>query len=401
MKFKNIILIVSLFLSQLIQAQNQNVSLYFGNTTLEDAVKRATKEKKLIFIDAYTTWCGPCKWMSNQVFTNGEVGNFYNEHFINVKLDMEKKEGISFAKKYNIESYPTFIFLNDKLEIVHKGCGAMDTKEFLEMGKMAFFLPTQLLTQQKRYLNQERDSIFLFEYICTLEKTCSKLDSVVDDYFKTIPEKQYTSKRSWRLIYNYINDESKKPFEYLYKNYQAFQSLYPKDSIDDKIVFTFCKKAYQIIETSPINLEKLNEIRKKITDSKISQSEKALLLIDWAYFENTAQWSQYIETSTKACDKYMGENHESLNNTAWRYYERFSEKSVLEKAITWSEKSLSILNYSSYRDTYAHLLYKLGRNKEAIVQESKAIRLAKDEGGETQEYEAVLQKMKKGISLDN
>ncbi|MCF8411653.1 MAG: thioredoxin family protein, partial [Crocinitomicaceae bacterium] len=46
------------------------------NTTIQALKAKAKKEKKLIFIDAYTTWCGPCKWISANIFTNKEVADY-------------------------------------------------------------------------------------------------------------------------------------------------------------------------------------------------------------------------------------------------------------------------------------------------------------------------------------
>lgn len=89
--------VVGLFLfTSILQAQNKSVDakqigISFEHSSWEDILKKAKEENKLIFIDAYTTWCGPCKMMARNVFTDAEVGTFFNQNFINVKLDMEKE----------------------------------------------------------------------------------------------------------------------------------------------------------------------------------------------------------------------------------------------------------------------------------------------------------------------
>lgn len=72
------------------------------------------KEKKPIFIDFYTQWCGPCLNMAENIFTLGSVGNFYNDHFVCLKIDAETGEGVELAKKYEVASFPTFVFVNPK-----------------------------------------------------------------------------------------------------------------------------------------------------------------------------------------------------------------------------------------------------------------------------------------------
>jgi thiol-disulfide isomerase/thioredoxin len=82
---------------------------------------RAKKENKLIFIDTYTTWCSPCKWMDKNIFTNSEVADYYNNNFINVKFDAEDQgEGTKIKKLYNIESYPTLLFIDGDGNLIHQ-----------------------------------------------------------------------------------------------------------------------------------------------------------------------------------------------------------------------------------------------------------------------------------------
>ena len=74
-----------LFLATSVQAGG----IDFFHGTWEEALEKAKKEDKLIFVDAYTTWCGPCKRMSKQVFPQDAVGEFYNKNFVSMKIDME------------------------------------------------------------------------------------------------------------------------------------------------------------------------------------------------------------------------------------------------------------------------------------------------------------------------
>ena len=80
-----------LAITQSLHAQKSSITFFDGSWS--EALTKARTESKLIFVDAYTSWCGPCKLMSNKVFTDKKVGKFYNDNFINVKLDVEKGEG--------------------------------------------------------------------------------------------------------------------------------------------------------------------------------------------------------------------------------------------------------------------------------------------------------------------
>lgn len=103
----------------------------FESGTLRSLIEKASAENKLIFVDCYAVWCGPCKQMDANVFPRKDVGDFMNSNFINAKFDMEKGEGLSIAKKYNISSYPTFLILNKRGEEVGRLVGSSDGPEFI------------------------------------------------------------------------------------------------------------------------------------------------------------------------------------------------------------------------------------------------------------------------------
>ena len=108
---KKLIFLFGLFIAFQAVAQE---GIRFRHCSWEEAKAMAKKEKKPIFIDFYTQWCGPCLNMAENIFTLGSVGNFYNDHFVCLKIDAETGEGVELAKKYEVASFPTFVFVNPK-----------------------------------------------------------------------------------------------------------------------------------------------------------------------------------------------------------------------------------------------------------------------------------------------
>ena len=109
--------------------------IQFTTISFNEALELAKKEKKNIFLDAYASWCGPCKMLKRNVFPRKEVGDFFNTNFINMAIDMEQGEGPQLARKYNVQAYPTLLFINSKGEVVGTAVGYHQAEELIAVGK--------------------------------------------------------------------------------------------------------------------------------------------------------------------------------------------------------------------------------------------------------------------------
>ena len=115
--------------------RNGEEGIKFFEPNLAKALQEAKKQNKLVFIDAYTTWCGPCRMLKQNTFTDKAVGEFFNKNFINIALDMEKGEGLAFAAKYQIVAYPTLLIINADQTSTSVTEGYMEPAQLLEFGK--------------------------------------------------------------------------------------------------------------------------------------------------------------------------------------------------------------------------------------------------------------------------
>ncbi|MES2332804.1 MAG: thioredoxin family protein [Bacteroidota bacterium] len=98
------------FFNAVAQSTGKGISFFTG--TFKEAIQQAKKENKKIFFDAYAEWCGPCRFMDSAIYTDPEIGAFFNQHFVSVRVDMEKGEGPELAKKLSsINGYPSLLFI--------------------------------------------------------------------------------------------------------------------------------------------------------------------------------------------------------------------------------------------------------------------------------------------------
>ncbi len=153
----------------------QDTGIYFEKGLSFSQIKeKAAIEGKMIFIDVYTTWCGPCKYMAQKVFTQKKVGDFFNENFINISVqtdtsnkdDENVKSWYTDAKVineyYSVKAYPTFLFLNAEGELIHSIVGAsLDAEEFLVKSQKAVDTASQYAHLKYLFNNGNREPDFL------------------------------------------------------------------------------------------------------------------------------------------------------------------------------------------------------------------------------------------------
>jgi thiol:disulfide interchange protein len=117
------------------KTEESKSGIQFHKGTWSEALALAKKENKLLFLDIYASWCGPCKNLKANTFSDNKVGEYYNATFINVELDGEKGEGATLARKYAVRAYPTLLFISPDGEIVQGTTGYHNAKQFLELGR--------------------------------------------------------------------------------------------------------------------------------------------------------------------------------------------------------------------------------------------------------------------------
>ena len=109
--------------------------IQFFNGSWEEALLKAKKENKPIFLDVYASWCKPCKLLKQQTFPDPDAASYFNKNFINVTVDAEKGEGVALARKLKVYAYPSLYILNSKGDPVLYNAGFVNPEGLIELGK--------------------------------------------------------------------------------------------------------------------------------------------------------------------------------------------------------------------------------------------------------------------------
>lgn len=200
----------------------QGIDFMPEGSLLKDAVAKAKAENKMVFLDCYTSWCGPCKMMSSKIFPTQEVGDFMNPKFVSIKIDMEKGEGPSLVEKLQVSAYPTFIIFNADGNEVGRFLGGSDAAGFMECVTKNS-VDNGSAAMDARFAAGERDEAFLKEYLATLSNAykrnqCAEVAEILLDG----KAETFAADSTLRMIFmGHISNPFCPAFVYTAKNPQA------------------------------------------------------------------------------------------------------------------------------------------------------------------------------------
>ena len=216
----------------------QDRSIQFENTSFQEALNKAKASKKLLFVDCYTSWCGPCKRLAKDVFTNNDVADYFNKNFVSFKIDCEKGEGPELAKRFGVSGYPTLVFLDGNGKVMIKLVGGSDAPKFLERVKKELDPQQSLMSKEKRYVDGERTPDLILDLISSYKKNneTRKASRVSIDFLSTLNENELLTKEMWEIVrYYYVSTYHSKWWDFIIQHSDDYAKLVGKDAISAKI----------------------------------------------------------------------------------------------------------------------------------------------------------------------
>jgi thioredoxin-related protein len=446
---KKISFIVSMYWPLLMMAQSfQSQKGIEWNTNLswEQVKQKAKQEKKYIFVDYFATWCGPCKQMDKSVFNKAEVGKFYNEKFICVKVQSDKtmndneevrmwySDAEYFRKNYKITALPSFLFFNSNGAILKVEEGFVSPRKLIEHGEIAMSLKkyydpnkkynTFLAAYEKGEKNYKqmpemiRLSLNFGEY-----KLYTKMSKDYLDHISGLSKKKWYNKATIEFLSTSPIVGSASPFFGLfYPNGDRIDAVMKKKGyasskvkwvIDNEISTPFLNNFYKgknkerLLEKEPswdtlkyLILEKYNDEFATI----------GVLKAKCDYYRYINNVPAYINTFITQMQRRDINNNDLqdialINECAWFIFLFSNNKNEIELALEWMKnltaKKFHDVYADHFYDTYANLMFKYcqlfnkGQIEDALSWEQKALKMARDRGDDesVQEYQKVINKM--------
>jgi thioredoxin-related protein len=420
------------------------------NKTWPEIKAQAKLENKYIFLDCYTTWCGPCKEMEKNVFSNDTVASYFNNHFISVRVQMDRtKKDDSYvqqwydtadvlAKRYKIAAYPSFVFLSPEGQIVHKETGFKPVQEFIKVAETAlapgkvyvdpFTRYDSLVAEYKKGRKDYSQMLYMIEQATNANDVDMRkqLRSDYKKYLENSNRKTWYKKENIEFISSFVKRDSKF-FDLFFPDGRRVDRAMNHPGyaakVVDEIIFKEILKPFGLegredgymwntntkIDSSEANWEKTYETIERRFNKYFAEKNLLIAKIYWYVQHNNfpAAAKLYFQKLEKygidTAGKFLGTNElkESslINSYAWPIFLLSDNRELLNESIKWLQKVVKDDNVGGYLDTYANLLYKVGKKEKAIEWQHKALELAIKFGKRPKlinELREHLDKMKRG-----
>jgi thiol-disulfide isomerase/thioredoxin len=389
----------------------QEKGMYFEhNTSWEKVLAKAKAENKYIFVDCFTTWCGPCKMMTKNIFPLEAVGVFYNKNFINIKIQLDSTKadneevkswfaaGKEISTKYDIRAYPTYLMFDPNGQIVHRAVGSSDATAFIAKGEDAINPDKQYYTLKRQYEAGKKEAPFLYKMSMAASDAYDMVfaKKVSTEYLAT--QNDLYSKENLEMVKKFTSSSKDQGFDLLLNNAEKVDAILGKGE-SGKIVqqIILREEVFPIIRKKEVAPSDWAVIEKTLNNKYPAQANEAFLYSKVIYAQQKGNWNDF-GPAVVAYMKAYGDKASAaqMNSFAWTIFENCDDVTCVASALEWSKESFAKDNNHQFMDTYANLLYKSGKKKEAIEWETKAKDRAIIAGADAKDYIATIEKMEKG-----
>lgn len=381
--------IISLFISHLGYSQTENTEIKgirFFHGTFAEALAKAEKEDKLIFMDAFTSWCGPCKRMSSTVFTDESVGAFYNPNFICIKVDMEKEEGPGLSQKYGVRSYPTLLFIGSDGKVVHSSSGARPPEAFIELGQDAIKKFDKSGSWAKLYNEGKRDAPTILGYIKALNQVGKPSLRIANEYLSQ--QKDLTTPENLEIILESATEADSRIFDFLVKNKEAIIKLKSKQVYENKVIAACKKTVKKSMDYRNEGLLMEAQEKMKMLPDKYEEFKYST---DMDYYGSSGNADKFLEAAKAYAAKVAKSDPVKYKELSQNCLKNFKDdKKIMDVGEKAAKKALELKEQQDHYINYGRMLYYNGKKQEAIDIIKKGIEVAKVKGEPTQMLDGML-----------
>lgn len=410
-----IILFVSFF-TFITSAIAQDTGIHFEHgLSWQELKEKAKRENKFIFMDCYTTWCGPCKMMSKNIFPQKIAGDFFNAKFINVKVQFDQTnedneevkkwyaDATAIGKEYNILAYPTFLYFSPEGKLVHLFVGSTNTaEEFVAASAKALDPSTQYYVKLQKLVEEAKgDPSVLRKLVQEAQEQNDGINSakLAEMYLRT--QKDLLTTDNLTLLNEFTQKSSDFGFDIFVNQTEKVNTLMGKGFAQKKFIGIIYEEEGAMKWFSSKTDSAFAEISKRLYDKYPAHAEALLARLKLVGLQ-VSNHKEFLKQVGPFVKKYNKDIYpQELNSFATFVCFRNSDPALWKQALNWSKQLCKEEASADFLSVRSSLLYQLGKKAEAIELQKKVIMLLEKEEKKFQikTQQDLLARMEKGEKL--
>lgn len=429
-KIKIILCCLFSFFSLSVLAQKEGLRFFRGSWL--KVIEEARKSKKLIFVNVYTDWSESSQRMKEEIFPLKMVGDKYNAQFINYRVDGDWQEGESFGNRYQVEVYPTYLYINGDGAVVYRSSGYReDPLWFISLADTALYIheaKQAMPAWQASYPSRKNDKAFVREYLNRLiifEMPADTINMVRDEFFSQLSPAELKDTATAGVLLKSLITVTSPAFEHIMANQPFYKGFAPElpltlgsviinsimkataspdddlfrkaDAFSSKLedplprypylVFLYRNEYYlatkqiqRMIDRSPVFMDSICRIGEEGFRTRDQQLFEQIMRPYTSGEQDSTQVEDFPYLKESARSYYSKYVASVMNKTAGLFLRHAVDVKDLRKACVWAARSVDMDMYNyAYYTTLSQLYAKVGMRKEAISTMETAISLAKQQ----------------------
>jgi thioredoxin-related protein len=362
----------------------QGIEFFQGSW--KDAMAKAKAEDKLLFVDAFAKWCGPCKAMAKNVFTQAKVGSFFNSNFINLKLDMEEADGITFGHKYPVSAYPTLFFLDGDGKVIKSVRGGQQPDGLIAHGTEAIQKNDKSGQFEEKYLAGERGYDFMLNYVKALNSAGKPSLKISNDYLSSNPA--ITESQKHLFLLEAAVDADSRLFDMLLSQKNKVIDLAGQKAFEDKARIA-CQNAVNKAVTYEME-SLLADVMEKTKTAFPKESAEYNAKFQMQYYKSVRNEAKYID-AYKAYWKKVDKDADKIKFIVSDITRSFEDNpKMMKDAAEYAERLFEIKEDMESLNILCNVLLEINQGDKAvkIVQDAKS--KAEKGGKDASQFDALL-----------